>query len=170
MTELEHNNYAKLLNLLEQECAAYRLIDHEPEGRTDVVSAMRGHPVRDAAKCMVVMVKIGKKVTRFVLAVVPGDRRVDIRAVQALFNGTFARFAETSVAERLSGSTSGTILPFSFTDELQLVVDPELLSSETIYFNAARLDRSIALSSADYKRIIKPRLAPIGSRQQENDQ
>jgi Ala-tRNA(Pro) deacylase len=112
----------------EQE-AVYRMVDHEPEGRTDSVSAMRGHPVRDATKCMVGMIKIGKKITRFVLAVMPGDRRVDIRAVQALFNGTFARFAEASVAERLSGSVSGTILPFSFVDKLQVVVDPELFRS-----------------------------------------
>jgi Ala-tRNA(Pro) deacylase len=124
---------------------------------------MRGHPVRDAAKCMVVMIKIGKKITQFVLAVVPGDRRVDVRAVQALFNGTFARFAEASVAERLSGSISGTILPFSVVDELQVVVDPELFRSDIIYFNAARLDRSIGLSSADYRRIATPRLAPISS-------
>jgi hypothetical protein len=27
---------------------SYRLIDHEPEGRTDKVSAMRGHSVAEA--------------------------------------------------------------------------------------------------------------------------
>jgi Ala-tRNA(Pro) deacylase len=158
------DTYSRLLELLDREGAVYRLINHEPEGRTDIVSPMRGHPVRDAAKCMIVMVKIGKKVTRFVLAVVPGDRRVDLAAVQSLFNGTFVRFAEAAVAERLSGSATGTILPFSFTEELQLVADPDLLQSETIYFNAARLDSSIALRSADYERIAKPRLASIASR------
>jgi Ala-tRNA(Pro) deacylase len=168
MTKVDQDTYARLLDLLDREGAVYRLISHEPEGRTDVVSPMRGHPVREAAKCMVVLVKIGKKVTRFVLAVVPGDRRVDLVAVQALLNGTFVRFAETSVAERLSGSASGTILPFSFTDELQLIADPDLLRSETIYFNAARLDCSIALRSADYERIAKPTIAPIASRQQHD--
>jgi Ala-tRNA(Pro) deacylase len=160
------DTYARLLDLLDRESAVYRLINHEPEGRTDVVSPMRGHPVREAAKCMVVMVKVGKKVTKFVLAVVPGDRRVDLAAVQSLLNGTFVRFAEPSIAERLSGSLTGTILPFSFTEELQLIADPDLLQSETIHFNAARLDCSIALRSADYERIAKPRLARIASPQQ----
>ena len=38
----------------------YRLIDHAPAGRTDIVSAMRGHEPKQAAKCMIVMVKVGK--------------------------------------------------------------------------------------------------------------
>jgi hypothetical protein len=34
---------------------------------------LRGHPVEQAAKCIIVMVKIGKKVTNFILAVLPGN-------------------------------------------------------------------------------------------------
>ena len=153
--------YARLIALLDSHEAQYKLIDHAPEGRTEVVSPMRGHALRDAAKCMIVMVKIGKKTTRFVLAVVPGDCRVNIAALQRLYGGTFARFADTSVAERLAGSASGTILPFPFSDELTLIVDHTLFESSTIYFNAARLDRSVALSSSDYRRIASPRLENI---------
>jgi Ala-tRNA(Pro) deacylase len=163
MPDAATDTYERLIALLDEHKATYRLIDHPPEGRTDLVSPMRGHDAKDAAKCMIVMVKIGKKLTRFVLAVVPGDKRVNIKAVQSLYNGTFARFAETSVAERLSGSVSGTILPFSFTSDLQVVVDPGLLQSGTIYFNAARLDRSIALRAKDYEAIAQPRLAAIAS-------
>src|SRR5882757_11012740 len=36
---------------------------------------------------------------RFVLAVVPGHARVDTGKVKALFNGTYAGFAATDVAE-----------------------------------------------------------------------
>jgi Ala-tRNA(Pro) deacylase len=153
--------YERLLALLDANAADYRLIDHPEEGRTDLVSAMREHPASEAAKCMIVMVKIGKKTTRFVLAVVPGDRRVNIAAVQKLFGGTFARFADTSVAERLAGSTAGTILPFSFAEELQVIADPAIQSIPTLYFNAARLDRSVALKTADYLRIASPRVETI---------
>ena len=65
--------YKRLIALLEANGAKYRLIDHPPEGQTDLVSAMRGHPVAQAAKCIILIVKLGKKTTRFVLAVVPGD-------------------------------------------------------------------------------------------------
>jgi Ala-tRNA(Pro) deacylase len=52
---------------------------------------------------------------------------------------------------------TGTILPFSFNPELELVVDPALLEHDEIYFNAARLDRSIVLKASDYAAAAKPR-------------
>jgi Ala-tRNA(Pro) deacylase len=71
-----HETYDKLIALLDANKASYRLIDHLSEGQTDKVSALRGHPVEAAAKCIVLIVKIGRKTSRFVLAVVPGDARV----------------------------------------------------------------------------------------------
>ena len=47
---MSHATYDKLIELLDTNKASYRLIDHEPEGQTDKVSAMRGHPVEAAAK------------------------------------------------------------------------------------------------------------------------
>lgn len=155
--------YTRLVTLLDAHGADYTLIDHAPEGRTDLVSAMRGHAVADAAKCMVVMVKIGKKTTRFVLAVVPGDRKVDVAAIQRLKGGTFARFADPAVAERLAQSVAGTILPFALDPELELVADPAIAERPRLYFNAARLDRSMALKTADYLAIAKPRLERIAA-------
>jgi Ala-tRNA(Pro) deacylase len=153
--------YDRLIELLDSKGARYRVIDHASEGRTDLVSAMRGNDLAQAAKCIVVMVKLGKKQTRYVLAVVPGDARVDLAAIKALVGGTYVSFASPDIAERLAGSTSGTILPFSFTPELELMADPALLAHEEIFFNAARLDRSLALSAADYAAIAQPRLEPI---------
>ncbi|MFC4031773.1 YbaK/EbsC family protein [Streptomyces polygonati] len=157
----EHETYDRLIALLDEQGARYRTIDHAPEGATEVVSGLRGNSLAQAAKCIVVMVKVGKKVTRYVLAVVPGDRRVDLNAVKALLMGTYVSFASQDIAERLAGSVSGTVLPFSFDDKLELVVDPALLAQDEIFFNAARLDRSLALSAKDYERVAAPRIEPI---------
>jgi Ala-tRNA(Pro) deacylase len=157
----EHETYDRLIALLDEQGARYRIIEHAPEGATEVVSGLRGNSLAQAAKCIVVMVKVGKKVTRYVLAVVPGDRRVDLNAVKALLAGTYVSFASKDIAERLAGSVSGTVLPFSFDDKLELVVDPGLLEHDEIFFNAARLDRSLALSGKDYLRIATPRTEPI---------
>lgn len=157
----QQDTYTRLIALLDSHKAHYRLIDHEPEGRTEVVSPMRGNSLSQAAKCIVLMVKIGKKVTKYILAVVPGDARVDLNAIKALLGGTYVAFASPDIAERLAGSVTGTVLPFSFNAQLELVVDPSLLENEEIYFNAARLDRSLALKTSDYFEIARPRLARI---------
>jgi Ala-tRNA(Pro) deacylase len=153
--------YERLITDLDAAGARYRLIDHEPEGRTDLVSALRGHDVAQAAKCLVVMVKIGKKRTRHVLAVVPGDAQLDLAAVRALLGGTYVTFASRDKAEELAGSVSGTVLPFSDDPRLEVVADPALLDVPELFFNAARLDRSIALATDDYVRLAAPRIAPI---------
>src|SRR6266700_5823545 len=159
---MEHEDtYTRLIAFLDGQEVPYRLIDHAPEGRTAIVSPMRGNMLSQAAKCIVLMVKIGKKVTRYILAVIPGDTKVDLQAVKALMQGTYVAFASSDIAERLAGSVAGTILPFSFNAELEVVVDPSLLENDEIYFNAARLDRSMALATSDYVTIARPRLFRI---------
>ncbi len=153
--------YTQLIELLDRHGAHYRLIDHAPEGRTELVSPMRGNALSQAAKCIVLMVKVGKKVTKYVLGVVPGDARIDLPAVRALLNGTYIAFASADIAERMAGSAAGTILPFSFDPQLELIVDPRLLENDEIYFNAARLDRSMALRTSDYRAVAQPRLERI---------
>ena len=61
--ELE-STYDRLIALLDDNGATYRLIDHPEEGRTEIVSGYRGHDPAAAAKCMIGMVKLGKKVTK----------------------------------------------------------------------------------------------------------
>ncbi|MGH2842676.1 MAG: YbaK/EbsC family protein [Solirubrobacteraceae bacterium] len=157
------DTYDRLIALLDRHGASYRLIEHAPEGSTEAVSELRGNRVAEAAKCIVLRVKVGKKLTRYVLAVIPGDRRVNLAAIKELLDGTYVGFVETETAERLAPSPTGTVLPFAFEPELELIVDPDLLSAETLYFNAARLDRSIALDVADYRRIAQPTLASIAT-------
>jgi Ala-tRNA(Pro) deacylase len=160
----EKDTYTFLMAWLESQSVPFRLIEHAPEGRTDLVSQMRGNSPSAAAKCIVLLVKIGKKVTRYILAVVPGDRKVDLQAVKALLGGTYVAFASPELAERLAGSVTGTILPFSFNGELELIADPSLLSQDELFFNAARLDRSLALKTSDYLTLAKPRLERIVER------
>ena len=155
--------YDRLVALLDAQGAAYRLIDHAPEGQTDKVSALRANPVAAAAKCIILIVKIGKKQTRFILAVVPGDARVDTARIRSLFGATYVGFAASEVAERLAGSVAGTVLPFAFHPNLTLIADPGLTGHDELYFNAARLDRSIAIRTGDYLAIAKPRLEAIAS-------
>ena len=153
--------YDRLIADLDESGARYRLIEHAPEGRTELVSALRGHALASAAKCLILLVKVGKKQTGYVLAVVPGDARLDLSAVKALLGASYVAFADTGKVEQLAGSISGTVLPFSYDERLELIADPALLDHGELYFNAGRLDRSVALASEDYLRLARPRLASI---------
>jgi Ala-tRNA(Pro) deacylase len=156
--------HERLLALLDAEGAEYELLHHEPEGRTEVISEIRGNPPAQAAKCIVVRVKLSKKTSSYKLVVVGGDRRVDLELVAQLSGGSRAAFAPKHIAEEMGGSESGSIVPFSFRDDLQLVVDDDLMAQPCLYFNAGRLDASIRLPIAEYRRIATPWIQPIAER------
>ncbi len=44
------DTYSQLVALLDRHGAQYRLIGHTPEGRTEIVSPMRGNALSQAAK------------------------------------------------------------------------------------------------------------------------
>jgi Ala-tRNA(Pro) deacylase len=152
--------HERLLKLLDDGHAHFRLIDHPPEGRTRQASELRGHPLCQAAKCIVARVK-HCKIARYMLAVIPGDRRIDFDLLRLACGATRVGFADAATAERLSCCISGTIIPFSFTPELHLVVDPALLLHQSLFFNATRLDQSIELATRDYLDLSQPRIAHI---------
>jgi Ala-tRNA(Pro) deacylase len=77
----------RLTNLFQAGAARYRMIPHAPEGRTDLASRLRSHPLEQAAKSLVVRVATGKRTRRYVLAVVPGDRQVDLTALARWYGG-----------------------------------------------------------------------------------
>lgn len=154
------NTYTRLIKILDDCGIKYRIIDHPPEGRTIEASAIRGHPAAQAAKCMVVEIQV----ERYALCVVPGDARVDFEAVRQIYGGRRARLAPQEKAESLTCCESGTIIPFSFIpSELDLIADPSLLGQDQLYFNAARMDRSLEISADDFLQVAKPRLAKVAN-------
>lgn len=153
--------HEQLRELLDREDAAYRVVEHEAEGRTEIIAKIRGNKLEQAIKSIVVQVRFGKKDSRYYLANVPGDCRIDLPALKTLFEADSVAFAAREKAEELTGCVIGAIPPFSFSDQLPVLADPLIFENEEVVFNAGRLDRSIFMKSADYLRVAHPRLEKI---------
>jgi Ala-tRNA(Pro) deacylase len=157
------DRFEQLVAMLEGGGAAFRIIEHEAAGQSERVAAIRGTRPSQGAKAILCRLAAADG-ERFVLAVVPGNRRVDTRALAALFGARKASFAPPDVAEEITGCRIGAIPPVAFDERVSVVVDEGFLEDEPeIAFNAGRLDRSIVLDAADYKRIFAPRLARIAA-------
>src|SRR5690348_949887 len=114
MTEPPYPTYDRLIALLDEKKARYRVIEHIPEGHTELISPIRGNPLNQAAKCIIVMLKPDKKTTKHVLVVVPGDTKVDFKALKSLYGASYCSFASVENAERLGGSVVGRSCPSRF--------------------------------------------------------
>ena len=156
--------HTQLCDLLDREGAAYRVIEHEPEGKTEIIARIRGNRIEQSIKSIVIQVRQKKKETTYCLANVPGDCRIDFDGIKHHFNADSVAFASREKAQELTGCVIGSIPPFSFSDQLLVLADPLIQENEEVVFNAGRLDRSIFMKLEDYLRIAKPQLVKIALR------
>ena len=164
MTDVNKDIHERLCELLNREDVSYRLVEHEPEGRTERIAKIRGNRPDQAIKSIAVQVRMGRKENLYCLANIAGDCRVDLKAIKALYGANSAAFATREKAEELTGCVIGAIPPFSFNDQLLVLADPLIRRNEEVVFNAGRLDRSIFMRSEDYFRVANPDAKNIASR------
>ncbi len=156
--------HQQLRDLLDREGATYRVVEHEPEGRTEVIAKIRGNRIEQSIKSIVVQVRLNRKENVYCLANVPGDCRIDFKGIKSHFEADSVAFASRDKAQELTGCVIGTIPPFSFNDQLRVLADPLIQQNEEVVFNAGRLDRSIFMRLDDYIRIAKPQIVGIALR------
>src|SRR6476646_188688 len=156
--------HKQLCDLLDREGATYRIIEHEPEGHTEIIAKIRGNRIEQSVKSIVVQVRLTRRENIYGLANVPGDCRIDFAGIKQHFQADSVAFASREKAQELTGCVIGAIPPFSFSDQLQVLADPLIQENEEVVFNAGRLDRSIFMKLDDYLRIAKPQLVKIGLR------
>ena len=137
-------------------------ITHSAEGRTVEASRLRGHTLAEAAKSLIIDVRMSGKRRQFVNAVVSGNQRVDFARIADVVGGRRAGLASPDRAFELTGCPMGAVIPFSFREGLELIVDQSILEVEQVVFNAGVLDRSLIMRVEDYVAAACPRFASIG--------
>jgi Ala-tRNA(Pro) deacylase len=156
--------FDRLVALLTDAKARFRVIEHEAEGRSEKISVIRGNRPDQAAKAMVLDVRGGGGGRRHVLAILPGNRKLDFAAVASLFEARKCGFASPETAQEITGCAMGAVPPFSLDPALPVVVEEDLLANDSLYFNAGRLDRSMELDTRDWLAVARPRVARIAAR------
>ena len=158
------DTHTQLRALLDREGATYRVLEHEAEGRTELITQIRGNRIEQAIKSMVVQVRMSKKENLYYLANVPGDCRIDFDAIKAHFNAASIGMAPREKAEALTGCVAGSIPPFSFNEKLGLLADPLIKENDEVVFNAGSLEKSIFMKMEDYFRVANPQVVSIATR------
>ena len=155
------DTHERLVALLEENGVAYRLIEHEAEGRSEHISKIRGNDPKQAMKAIVVTLKGGGKGSRHAMAVLPGNRRLDMRALKKALGAQKGSFTPPEVAADLTGCAMGSVPPFTFWEDLPLIADNAIRDNVEVCFNAGRLDRSIFMPLEAYIAVARPLMADI---------
>lgn len=154
--------FEKIVQLLQSQHVHFRECKHEPEGRCDIVSKIRGNELCQTMKAMIIMAKLNKKDRKYYLAILPGDQSLDMNTIKNLSGALEGvMLAPTDRARALTECEMGAVPPFAFNKDLHLIVDPSIKNNKEIVFNAGALDCSIFMSVDDYIKIANPTFVKI---------
>jgi Cys-tRNA(Pro)/Cys-tRNA(Cys) deacylase len=98
---------------------------------------------------------------RLVVAVVPVDRSLDLKALASAVLGKRAVLAEPAAAERATGYVVGGISPLGQRRRLPTVVDASALDRPTVLVSAGRRGLDVELAPADLIRLTGAVTAPV---------
>jgi Cys-tRNA(Pro) deacylase len=91
--------------------------------------------------------------SRYVLVLVPGDRRADRAQVAASVGARVADIAPPDEVERVTGFEPGAVAPFPLRQVDRVLLDPSLLAHEVVWIGAGSTTHMAALAPADLARL-----------------
>lgn len=142
----------RLRDFLDQNGAEYRVLHHEPTPTSEDAARVRGVDLSIGGKAL--LIKAGEEFRLFVLS---ASRQIDSRAIKSYFKVKGTRFATPEELKEMTRLVPGSVPPFGRPLlPFDLYVDPSVLASDQIAFNAGSLTDSIFISVADYLRAAKP--------------
>jgi Ala-tRNA(Pro) deacylase len=145
--------FDRLRALLDGRGVRYEVMRHEPVFTSEQAAAVRGTPLASGAKALVC--KAGE---RFVLFVMPADRRLASAAARRALGVRALRFATTEEVAALTTLAPGSIPPFGQLFGLPTYCDDALPSQPRINFNAGDHAISVGLATGDYLAVEQPAL------------
>lgn len=135
---------------------AFSVLRHEPVYTSEQAAAVRGTPLASGAKALVL-----KAGDRFVLAVLPADRKLDSKKAREALGVKGLRFASKGEVEHLTGLKPGSIPPFGSLFSLPTYCDSALAENTSINFNAGDHAISVQMPYAEYARVENPKMVTL---------
>jgi len=151
------NNITRMLDAKKVNYSAYEL----PPEKLGAVEAARYLDVSaDQVFKSIVVVRAVKG--KPILAVVPGPREVDLKAVAQAIGEKKVSLPSEKEAERLTGLKAGGISPLALINKgFQVLVDVSAENLKEIYISGGQRGLNIRLPVADLMRLTNARLVPI---------
>ena len=145
--------FSRVSALLEQHGVSFEVLRHPPVFTSQEAAAVRGVALSSGAKAL-----ICKLDDRFVMFVLPADRKLDSKRVRQALGIRGLRFATAEELRDLTGLAPGAVPPFGSLFGLPTHCDSHLAENERINFNAGDHSISISVRFLDYVEIEKPSL------------
>jgi len=147
----------ELEEYLREQGVWYRFVEKAETVHTADASDATGIELHRITKNLVSKTRKGG----YALIVVPGDRRVDLKAAARALGVKNVRLLPFAEAEEISGYPPGGTPSVGHKTEMSVVLDSKLLEMETLYCGGGTRDRLLELRVEDIVRLNDAAVAPI---------
>jgi len=142
----------KLKKVLDEAKICYEVYNHRLSFTAQETAETLHNSGKEMAKVVVL-----KANGNFAMAVVPGNRMVNLKKVRrALAARDVSVASEKEFGALFPGCEIGAMPPFGRLFGLPVYVDPALEAEEEIFFNAGNHQQTVKMSYADFKKLVNP--------------
>ena len=135
-----------------------------PDGTRTAADAATaiGCDVAAIVKSLVFLVGTTETAVRPVVALVPGDRRLDTRRLAEVAGGSEVERAPIERVREATGFVAGGTPPFGHVEDLDVYADVGLRRHDPVWAAAGTPQTVFPISIADLDRIVRPVWADLG--------
>lgn len=143
-----------VVEYLNENHSKFRVSEHKPVYTADQLATVEHVAARQVAKPVVI-----KVAGKYVVCVLPADRKIDIYTLQKHFRADNVELASEQEMQTLfSDSELGAEPPFGNLYNLPTLMDKSLAKDKEIVFFGGTHDQSVWMSMKDYKKLAKPEI------------
>lgn len=152
------NNVTRLLDSRKIAYTAYEL-PAEKLGALETARQLNVDPALVFKTIVVLREKAGAKP---ILAIVPGDGEVDLKALASFLNEKKVHIPTQQEAERLTGLQAGGISPLALINKgFQMLLDQSAMKYETIHISGGQRGLNISLPVKALLELTQAKIAPL---------
>jgi Cys-tRNA(Pro)/Cys-tRNA(Cys) deacylase len=156
--ESERPMSSRAVQYLNRKHITFGVVKYEHiEKGAEFAAGATGFPLGRTVKTLVVYLEG----CNYCLALVPGDRRLDLKQLARVLEVKRAAMADTAAAERLTGYLVGGISPFGTKQALAAVMEKQIREHEEVLINAGQRGTMLKMAPEDIVKALGCRVASI---------
>ncbi len=149
------NTTENLFRILDENGIDYKKLEHEPAKTSEEAAKIRGTDLHTGVKAL--LLKTTEK--KFIMVLVPDDKKVDLEKIAGLEKTKKVSLASQSEVLEETKCEIGGVPPFGFTKDekdnrIKTYMDKEILSVETVNFNAGNKTVSVSMKGEDLGKVV----------------
>ena len=156
---MSQETFLQIKKILDEARIQYTHITHEHVHTSSDAAKIRGTNLEDAAKAIVLkaeFIENGTKSFKFIQAVLPANKRIDLKKLKIILNSKNVSLASPDEVLERTGCTIGSVPPFGKLFNIEMYLDESILKKELIVFSAGTHNDSMQLKAEDYYKVLEP--------------